>query len=784
MAFAFLTDKNLNDRYVAAKQYTDALTIPFPEFERIARNRPHLGIDPNYPKTTDGTTASIIRKTPRRIIQQLPTGRVISDDGGWLGIVADFIYNKKILLHANEEYDLIQKCWSVVEAGLSFGSCATYTPFLNHNGEFSPDVTGIYWGDVMVQPGKKSAQSCSYIFMRSWWQKADIEALIDKEKKLAANAKKRGAKYESTWDLVALNKIKDAVVTKDFKAVTPTEKERQTQPNSGVEFVTGFQKGVSSKFYTFNPTTQEIIRTKVNKDPRGNMPIDFMYGDIDGSNPLGRGIIELVGGLQNLIDSDMQMYQYNRALMLAPPIIKSGNFSKTKVKFVPNAIIDVGMADPNTAIVPLKIDTSAVINYPALYGLQKSQLLNLVSSPDQSISADVGNPGFSKTPQGLKQQQATISVDDNYVRKMFEAWFQSWSETAVNLYFAEQSGIQELQLDKATSMKLRELPGFDQSLLSEDNKIKVDFDTDTPILKFRVDPSTTSVKDTAAQVQDATGLLDIVMKYPMLNANFGGPIDVDVLARRIVVNSGIDDPEQVAPEPTQAQIQSKEEQKNKISPFSPMFDKPAIRMAYADLPPAAQIQLLGNVGIQVGMQDVLAGPVLDPNERGNNALTPMSDPNLLMPGGQPGQVGAGTNPIDIGDIYKQTTDPQVKAEIEQMAGLHPSPSNTQNAQDTSTSQHLSDQVGNLGNAMNIANPPPEQPAQQSAQPAKGQVAQSAQPQQPQQQPPPQQLNAQDHQIISQLQQMGFTTEQINQAVQMLNAGYNEQDVIKMLQGGK
>ena len=68
-------------------------------------------------------------------------------------------------------------------------------------------------------------------------------------------------------------------------------------------------------------------------------------------------------------------------------------------------------------IEPLDVSTTAIEKYPDLYGLQKSQLLNLTNSPDTSISAEVGNPGFGKTPQALQQQQAAISVDDNYVRK-------------------------------------------------------------------------------------------------------------------------------------------------------------------------------------------------------------------------------------------------------------------------------------------------------------------------------------------------------------------------------
>lgn len=110
MSFSYLTPDNVFKRYDAAKTYAEQLTRPFPEFSRIAQNRA-IESEKDYPNVTDGTTASIIRKTPRRIVQQLPTGTVVTDDEGWLGIVADFILSNKIIPYANEEYDLIQKSW-------------------------------------------------------------------------------------------------------------------------------------------------------------------------------------------------------------------------------------------------------------------------------------------------------------------------------------------------------------------------------------------------------------------------------------------------------------------------------------------------------------------------------------------------------------------------------------------------------------------------------------------------------------------------------------------------
>jgi hypothetical protein len=542
VAHSFLNKSNIHSLYESSKTYTESLTEHFPELQRIARNRPHDSKDPDFPNVTDGTSASIVQKTPKRVVQQLPTGTIEAEnEDNWMGIIADYVYREKILPYANEDFSLFEKSHLVIEGGLTFGSTATYAPFINHEGYFCPDLTLPYWGDIFIQRGKKSAKSSSYVFIRSWWQKEDIERLIDSEEKYAREAKEKGSEYDATWDIKALREVLDeATSTKDDQAQTPHEEERSVD-SDGIELVTGFQNGIGAEFLTFDPNSKKVVRTKKNKDPRGKMPLQWFFGDIDGTNPLGRGVIELIGGLQNLIDSDMQMYQYNRALMLAPPVIKYGDLPNFQYK--PNIVLETD--DPNAKIVPLTIDTSAVQNYPQLYGLQKSQLLNLVNSPDTSISAEIGNPGFSKTPAGIRSQQAMVSVDDNAVRKQFEAWFEDWSETAINLYFAEKSGIEVIQLDKETADKLRELAQegkFDESLLNEKDEIIFNFDDKEYTFKFRVDASTSKIEDNATQLQGLQLVQQFIDSSPVLQ-QLVPPEKLLAIYNGVVTNSGVEDPE-------------------------------------------------------------------------------------------------------------------------------------------------------------------------------------------------------------------------------------------------
>ena len=561
----FLTEKNFWHKYHKAVDWTRQWTEPFDEFVRIARNETEPGTPQEYARVSDGTTASLIRKTPKRIIQQLPTGVVSSDDDNdWLPIVAEFILLNKIIPYANSDYDLIQKFWSTVENGLVVGGQAVYTPFLKRGREFTTDASLVYWGDIFFQPGKKSFYDCDYFFMRSWWQPETIDQILEADKKIAEEVEKNGGEYTSTWDAKALQEVKKNITSKDAEARTRAE-ERLGIDSSGIEVVMGFQKGVGAIFYTGCPANEgedgTIVRRKKNKDPRGLPPVDYFYSDVDGSNPFGRSVVEIVGGMQNMIDADMRAYKFNRALGLAPPVLVYGNVDTTQAIYEANALVDMG-DDPKNRIEPLSVDTSAIANYPNIYALNKTQLYALFNSGgDTTVSAEVGNPGFGKTPTALKQQKELMSADDNYIRKNFESFFENWAETAINVYFAEREGVEELQLDRKTADKLRELEKegkLEDGFVDSNNKVRIDYSSATPALHFRVDASTSKLNGQSEQLEALQLLLQIAAT-PSLSQI----IPQEKLAacwNKIVANSGVEDSEDLTVDldqfetPTEAEL--------------------------------------------------------------------------------------------------------------------------------------------------------------------------------------------------------------------------------------
>lgn len=628
--FEYIKPEDLYTTYSDAKTFMIPLFEPFDEFERIARNKPHPGIAKNLPKVTDGTLAALIQEQPKRIIQQIPTGKVKSDSE-WLDIMAGWVLEHEILPNANQVAALIQKAWALTSKTLTYGSQPAFVQFINRGEYFGTDFTLPYIKDVFLEPGKLSDRDSNVIFLRSWWTKSQVESVIAKEKMLAKSAKKRGEDYETGWDIAKLEKLKDMSGQKDQNSMSPNERNKQL--NAGfIEIVHCFQRGIGNMFYSFSPhlgDKDNIIRTRKNKDPRGVIPIHFMYANVDLSNPLGRGSVELSGGMQNLLDSQVQSFQYMQALLMNPPIEKRGNFSKSTIKYAPAEIWDMG-TDPNASVTPVKLTTEAVTSFPNNYGLIKSQILNLNSGgTDNAISASVGDPQSSKTPQGVDAQQARLGVSDNYMRKQFEDCFQEIMETAINLYFAERSGTQDITVDDETAEKLRKI---EPQAVNDQNQVRINFDSETEKLKFEVDASTSSLKDDASERDRLVELLDLSGKYPQL-AQLMGEQGTKELINRIIVKSGVEDPEKIMPsgevdpqtgqplqpepqgpdpqaiqqmvqETVKAALQEKDANDPKNHPVVRLMESLSIK--FTDLPEDSQHEVLQQIGIPSQMQSPTA----------------------------------------------------------------------------------------------------------------------------------------------------------------------------------
>ena len=501
---AFLEQSDVHTAYTETKDHMRQYFQSFDEFERLARNRPSPKIEKNLPKTTDGTLAAIVQEQPKRVVQQTPTGKVYCPDYPEYAEVAGYVLENRLLPMGNTQGSDLQKSWTMINKALTYGMQPSYTFFTNTGDTMHTDYSIPYIKDILVEKGKVFGPDSNIEFMRNWYTDSDIKGIIAREKKF----KEQDKNYKSDWDLKLLADLLVLGETKEKEENTPAETEKGVV-NGGYEIIHAFQKGVKSKFYSFaTAIPDKIIRTKTNPDPRGETPIDYLYCNIDLSNPYGRGAVEMSGGIQNLIDHQMVMFQFMSTMMMGPPLQLWGNVNKASIKYRPNALWDMG-SNPNNLVKPFEVNNQAIANFPSNYGLLKSQILNLNSSLDTSVSAESGNPGFSKTPAGVKSNEARLSISDNYMRKQFEKWKQDQNETALNIYFSEMEGTDTVDLPNESVSDMTE-ETLSKYYDEKDGKLKVPYGKiKEAVFKFKVDPSSSEVKSKAENAEKLTELLRI-----------------------------------------------------------------------------------------------------------------------------------------------------------------------------------------------------------------------------------------------------------------------------------
>lgn len=636
--FALSAD-NLFDAYTDADEYTGILNNPFPEFQRVAHALPFPGLPKKYPRIAEGSTGAYIEQKPRDLIQQTPSGdttcEAIYDEQGntidapteWIGVVGQWALDNEIIPKATEDYPVFEKAQAALEQAFTVGFTVTTAPFYNHDGVWSPDMTMCYWGDVKVPAGYKSIRSMPYVFLDGWWPKEKVDSILAMD---PATAKEAG------FDLTAIKESKETLSSKDWKAETPVEKTRGL-PQNFYRVSVGYQKGVKAPIFMFNPDTKSIIRAKPNKDPRGNKNIQVLYGKIDGTNPFGVSVLERgVGAWQNLMDNDVQAYQYNRMYNVDPATKRIGNIGDGEL--APGASFTA--QNETDDISTIELNSEALSEFPTLYEWQKDVLNNRLNS-STTAGSDGDNP-HGKTPAGVLATQGEVSTDDQAYINHTHSWFQEWAETVLNLYFAERVGKQSLVLNDETVellLLLAEDGKFDKSLLTG-NSLMFDFDQPLPIIRWKIDASSSKIQSDASQVQIADGLLTQLTSNSEL-LQLAGPVKVAQLYNKIVALSGMHDSSELELDIDTIKQQVEDQQKAANAPAATQEKPPSEAIAFKDMPGFGQLQMAASAGIKLRPVDVGLNPDMTPMQASDG-----SSPAANLPVATPTPTGVAQPPAN------------------------------------------------------------------------------------------------------------------------------------------
>ena len=442
----YLTKAELKDAYYEAERHSKDWFKPFDEYERIAGNKLSKTLGKNMPRVNDGSLAASLIETPMQVLPTMQTGKFTSTDRkeAWLNEIVNNIWKTQIVPNANTQASFFDKEQIALYRALKYGAQPRYNFFVDTETYTGSDWSLPYIRNVKLEPGKFSVDDCDYVFLDIYFTKIQLKKIIE-----------RAGKGEGGWNVKVLKKLVDMSMTsKEMEEQNINERDKQIS-SSGIKTTVCFNRGIGAPFYMFSKHLEvgECAREWTNPDPTGDLPITMQYCYETLETPYGIGRVELAGPTQNVLDYMTQAHVLATQIGLQPPKKLKGpieNANLNSLTFTPDALWMTGNAD-----VEVVQNTNSVYSqFPANFGLYKSQLQTLQGRTDGSVSAESGNPSFSKTQAGVQMQEQRTNAQDNYLRNKGDTAGAKMATKMMNVHMAKMEGADILDIAKEDLEKL------------------------------------------------------------------------------------------------------------------------------------------------------------------------------------------------------------------------------------------------------------------------------------------------------------------------------------------
>lgn len=565
----YLTKEELKDSYYEASKTAKDWHKPFNEYERIAGNKLSKTLGKNMPRVNDGSLAASLLETPMQVYPVMQTGKfsVVDRDEQWLSEIANIIWRRRIVPKANTQASFFDKEQISIYRALRYGAQPRYNFFVSNETYTGSDWSLPYIRNVKLEPGKFSVDDCDYVFLDVFYTKLQLRKIIDQIEEDTKQAKINKTTPDTSWNVEALKQLVDAALTsKELDEKNQNEREKAINA-SGIKITACFQRGIGAPFYMFSKHLPdgECVREWVNPDPTGDLPITMQYCYENLESPYGIGRIELAGPTQNVLDYMTQAHVLATQIGLQPPKKISGPTDQTNfdsLQFAPDALWQTGQANIDV----VQTTSSVYTQFPGNFGLYKAQLQNLQGRTDGSVSAQSGDPNFSKTSAGVKMQESRTNAQDNYLRNKADTAGAKMAEKMMNIHMAMMSGADLLEIAGDDLERLTKAGYFDDNEETPEPSSQ-----DIPILyeelrgkfKFEFDPRPEADQDEKNRWLE---LIDIATSNPnVLPAieQSGYRFNLGEAFKKVLGASGADQwekvldeisPEEIVPPQDQAQL--------------------------------------------------------------------------------------------------------------------------------------------------------------------------------------------------------------------------------------
>jgi len=156
---------------------------------------------------------------------------------------------------------------------------------------------------------------------------------------------------------------------------------------------------------------------------------------------------------------------------------------------------------------------------PTRVQMYQSSLNKIIPMGDATVSATAGDPLQSKTPAGVKQAQASLSIDDEDFKDNVEEWFEQVAKNLINLTFANMQGKDLLKLnDEERELLMKaglEFPVDDMG--NPTNELEIIWDNARATFDFELDAEDSKAKDEEKRLDGLVKVMELRASDPMLD---------------------------------------------------------------------------------------------------------------------------------------------------------------------------------------------------------------------------------------------------------------------------
>lgn len=572
----YLSKAELKDAYYEASKSAKDWFRPFDEYERIAGNKLSKTLGKNMPRVNDGSLAASLLETPMQVYPSMQSGKFTAQTRkeAWINEIANIIWKTKIVPNANTQASFFDKEQIALYRALKYGAQPRYNFFVDTENYTGSDWSLPYVRNVKLEPGKFSVDDCDYVFLDIYYTKLQLKKLIEKN----------GKNSEGGWNVKHLKALADMSMTsKEMDDQNINERDKQIH-SSGIKVTACFNRGIGAPFYMFSSHLPEgdCLREWKNPDPTGDLPITMQYCYENLESPYGIGRVELAGPTQNVLDYMTQAHVLATQIGLQPPKKLKGPTDQANLNsltFTPDALWITGQADVEV----MQNTNSVYTQFPNNFGLYKSQLQTLQGRTDGSVSAESGNPNFSKTSAGVKQQEERTNSQDNYLRNKADNASAKMAEKMMNVHMAQMQGADILDIAEDDLERLTLAGYIDDNPLTpapSAGELPIIYEDIKATFKFEYDARPEADDEEKNRWLE---LIDIATSNPNIIPAMemsGWRFDLGEAFKKVVTASGTTDSEKVL-----TKIEPEEGMTDEFgNPVDPMANPMANPMGQAPLP--------------------------------------------------------------------------------------------------------------------------------------------------------------------------------------------------------